>query len=429
MGVNMSEERSLIVGFDLCDDFSQISCFNKKTFEPESICFAGEEGECLIPTVLAVKKDTCEWVYGQEAILLSNREEAVKINHILKQLKDKKEIMVFDSKIDAISLLERFFRKSLSLLKIKYPNEMIDKIVITVEKLDKDVIKGIYKALEGLLIKKDRVSIISHEGSLAHYTLNQHKELYMNDVGLFDFTKSGLFYYQLSIDRRHHPHPVTIVKKDCSDMLTLEMVTGQAYKNCLKYLFQNIANSILHKQIISTLFFTGIGFEGDWADEIMKSLGVGRRIFKGQNLYAKGACYAARTYTEPDRMKDFIIVTDEMITSSVSILAYYDAKVSEILIAKAATPWYNISEKFYLILDEKEEIEVFFKDMKRKEPICHVINLEGLPKRPKKMTKVLMKFEFVDKNTCVITVKDDGFGDFYPSTNRVWEKTMQLPTT
>ncbi|BCN30020.1 DUF5716 family protein [Anaeromicropila herbilytica] len=422
----MSEERNLIVGFDLCDDYSQISCFNMKTFEPESICYEGEEDECLIPTILAVRKNSYDWYYGKEAIQLVRKEEAIKIDHILKQLREKKEIMIGDTKLDGVSLLEKFFRKSLSLLKLKYPNQTIDQLVITVEKLEKNIIKSIYKALEGLSIMRDRVYIQCHQDSFAYYTLYQSKELFMNDVGVFDFSKAGLSYYQLKIDRKKEKQIVTIAKKDCSDILSYEMIERQNDMESLNYIFQNVAKNILYKQVVSTLFFTGVGFEEQWADEVMKQLGVGRRIFKGQNLYAKGACYAARSNKEPDRLKDYLILTEEMITSSISILAYYDAKVSEILLAKIATPWYEVKEQFYLVLDDKEEIELIIKDRNKSDPTVVMMNLDGIANRPKRMTKVYVTVRFLDKYTCVIQVKDEGFGEFYPSTNRIWEKTINL---
>lgn len=422
----MSEERSLLVGFDLCDDYSQLSCFNKKTFEPESILTDSEENSYLIPTVLGVKKDTCEWCFGKEAVLLAKKEEAVLIERILKQIKEEKEIIILDTKFSGVSLLEKYFRKSLSLLKIKYPNETIDKIVITLNELNQKVIKSVYEALENIAIMKDRVIIQSHDQSYVYYALSQKKELWMNDVGMFSLDERGLFYYQIVINRKPVPSIVMVTRKDYSDTLSYDLLLEYEKNENLTYIFSNIAKNVLHKQIVSTLYFTGKGFEGDWADKVMKELCTGRRIFKGQNLYSKGACYAARALKEPERFEDFVILSDEMITSSISLKAYYNAKVLDIMLAKAGTAWYDINEKFDLILDEQEEIEITTKDIKKREPIKQMITLDGLPSRPNKMTRVQVRVKFVDINTCVIKVKDEGFGEFYPSTNRIWEKVLTI---
>lgn len=37
-----------------------------------------------------------------------------------------------------------------------------------------------------------------------------------------------------------------------------------------------------------------------------------------------------------------------------------------------------------------------------------------------------MSVEFVDVHTCVVTLRDKGFGELYPSSNRVWEKIIYI---
>lgn len=422
----MSDQKGLIVGFDLCDDYSQISYFNNRTFEPESIFLEDDEEKYLIPTALGVKKDSYDWCFGDEAITLSKKEEAVLVDHILVNIKEKKEITVFDTKFTGEDLLEKFFRKSLTLLKKKYPNETIDQLMITLKELDMNVIRSVYGALERLGLKKDRVSIQSHEQSYLYYALSQKKELWMNDVGLFDFDESGLHYYQITINRRNQPNVVLVSEKDCSDTLSYDLFQEFEFNEHLAYIFENIAKNILHKQIVSTLYFTGKGFEGQWADEVMKELCVGRRIFKGQNLYTKGACYAARALNEPERFEDFLFLSNEMITSTIGLKAYCNAKNVELPLAKVASPWYDVDKRLEFILDEEEEIEIVTRNIGKKEPIRQMIALEGLPNRPNKMTRVEVRAKFVDRNTCVITVKDQGFGEFYPSTNRIWEKVITI---
>ncbi len=68
----MSEilERRLLVGLDLCDDYTQISCYNEKTFEPECLGVDDQEEGQFIPTVMAVRNDTKEWLFGREALWL-----------------------------------------------------------------------------------------------------------------------------------------------------------------------------------------------------------------------------------------------------------------------------------------------------------------------------------------------------------------------
>lgn len=423
----MDKENNMIVGFDLCNDNSQISCYDMRTYEPKSICVTSDDSKYMIPTVLAVKKDTLEWYYGEEAISLSNNNSAVLVKNIIDAIIKKESIDVYETRFMGVTLLEKFFRKTLSLLKRDYPNEKIGKLMITIKELDRNLIEAIYEALSKLGLQKDRVSIQSHAQSYLYYALSQKKELWMNDIGLFDFDEKGLCYYQISINRKVRPFVVTITEKDYSQTLSYDFVHEIGKNEHLTYIFENIAKSELHKHIISTLYVTGKGFEGKWSDDILKELCIGRRVFKGQNLYTKGACYAAKeSVSEEKKLSDFLFISDEMITSTISMKVYHNAKIREIVIAKAATAWYDVEQKLEIILDDENEIEFVTTDLMNKKSISQMITLDGLETRPNKMTRLEIRAKFEDEHTCVVTVKDKGFGEFYPSSNRIYEKVIKI---
>ena len=64
----MDTIRKLIVGYDLCEDYTQISCFSYKSGEPIPISIREEEESFLIPTALCVNGETKQWLFGEEAI-------------------------------------------------------------------------------------------------------------------------------------------------------------------------------------------------------------------------------------------------------------------------------------------------------------------------------------------------------------------------
>lgn len=431
----MSEERNLIIGFDFSDDFTQISRYNEKSFEAESIGEIQGDDNYLIPTVLAVHETSKDWLYGDEALACVNRGEAILVDHLVNKVLEKKDIVVCDVRFSTITIVEKYFRKVLLLLKKHFPNENIKQLMVTIEKFDSYLIDTIYAALENMGILKDRVSIQSHGQSYIYYALSQKKELWMNDVGMFDFNEQGLQYYQISIDRRNHPMVVGLLCKDFTQTLCYNMLEecacdgtsmqGANFEN-IEYIFENITNHVLHKQIISTLYLTGNGFEGEWADRVIKELCIGRRIFKGMNLYTKGACYAAREVLNKGRFEDFIFISEEMVANEVTMKTYYDAKLNDVVLVNAAASWHEIDHKFDVILDDEKEIAFVVKNVLKRESKKLLFALDGLVTRPNKMTRLTIKVKCLDKHTCMITVKDKGFGEFYPSTNRIWEMVIQL---
>lgn len=124
--------------------------------------------------------------------------------------------------------------------------------------------------------------------------LSHSSELWVNDVGMFDFGYRGLKYYQITVDRQRTPYIVGITERDYSESMNMSMLNTQKDKDSLCYIFENIVQNAVHRQILSALYMTGDGFLGGWADSSMKKLCNGRRVFAGRNLYVTGACYAAR---------------------------------------------------------------------------------------------------------------------------------------
>ena len=57
----------LILGVDLCDDYTQISMFDPETCDAQAIALGDEEAKCLIPTMVCKKKGENSWVIGEEA--------------------------------------------------------------------------------------------------------------------------------------------------------------------------------------------------------------------------------------------------------------------------------------------------------------------------------------------------------------------------
>lgn len=51
--------------------------------------------------------------------------------------------------------------------------------------------------------------------------------------------------------------------------------------------------------------------------------------------------------------------------------------------------------------------------------------LTGLPKRPNKTTRLLLKLQYISRKECRITVKDLGFGEMFPSSGKEWEEIVQ----
>lgn len=420
----MDTPRKVIVGYDLCEDYSQICCYSYKSFEPLPISLREGEEDGPIPTVLCLKTDTKQWLFGDEAVSCAKSGAGILVDQLLSKVRNNEEIELLDMKIGAVALLEKFIRKTLTLVKNYFPTEPITKLVVTVRNTQPELVDKIYAALALLGIERDRAMVISHASSYLYYALSQDKSLWMNDVGLFDFSADGLLYYQIKTNRRIKPMVAGLTKTDFSDNFNVSMLK-QNNSNAA-YIFENIANTALYKQIVSTLYFTGSGFEGGWADDIIKGLCMGRRIFFGQNLYTKGACYAAKEFAGDKLLSDILLLNDDMITSTVSARVYCDTKFTEALLAQAGAIWFEVDHNIEVIPEGAAELEIVLKNVMNRDIIREKLVLNQFPERPDRTTRLMVNFSCKNKSTGILKVTDLGFGEFYQGTEKVMEFSIEI---
>lgn len=421
----MDTVKRVIVGYDLCEDYTQISCYSYKSNEPIPISQREGDNEfCPIPTVLCVKTDTRQWLFGDEAVKCAQSGAGILVDHLLNKLKKDEVTELYQTKFTGAALLEKFLRKSLTLVKNYFPTEQITKLVITVRDTEPYLVDKIYEACSLLGIEKDRVSVMSHAGAYLYYALSQDRSLWMNDVGLFDFNEEGLRYYQIRMNRRNKPVIACLTKNDYSQKLNSGTMNGKNTNP--SYIFENIANEALYKQLVTTLYFTGGGFDGGWAETVIRGLCSGRRVFYGQNLFTKGACYAAKELSGDQRLGDILLMNDDMVTTSLAIRVYQDTRLVDIPMIEAGDIWYEAGKSIEVIPEGVPELDVVLKNILTKDVVRHKLVLDHVPERPDKMTRLRIQVTCKDKDNALIEVTDLGFGEFYPQSGNSTTLTLAI---
>jgi hypothetical protein len=345
-------------------------------------------------------------------------------------------------------LLEKYLRKTLTLVKNYFPTEQITKLVVTVHNTEPGFVDKIYEAFALLGLNKDRVVVMSHAGAYLYYALSQDRALWQNDVGLFDFDVDGLCFYKIHINRRVSPAVAGLeIENYCAELnysmlkhrkagpengnitsgvITKDTPARNLADNNLAYILENTVNRALYKQIITTLYFTGSGFEGNWADTAIKNLCTGRRVFLGQNLYTKGACYAAMELSGDHSLNDFILLSDDMITSCVMVRVYCDAVFKDVPLLNAGENWYEVNKSIEVISEGEAELEIIKKNIMTRDVIRNTVLIDRLPVHPDRTTRLLINLTCRNKSAGTFTVTDLGFGEFYPGSGQVMEFSIEL---
>lgn len=410
------EEKALFVGLDLGNEESRLCYYDEQQYEV--VCV----NNSAVPTVLGVK-DTGEWLYGGEAIEADISGRCELIENGIRSIAEGKPLLVGEKEVKPVFYLATYMRKVLSLLNGYEPGKGINKLVVTTYYSDKNLSDCIYIALDSLGIKRDRVKVINHHQSFIYYVMSQSREFWVNDVGMFDFGYNGLRYLQMMMDRRKNPYIVGIKEKDYSDTVNMSVLGNEG----LAFELDSITQSALHKQILSTLYMVGPGFENGWADDIMKKLCSGRRVFKGLKLYADGACYAARHLAGEGKIEPFVYIDENMIDSYVTARIYVNASNQELIVAKAGTPWYEIDNSIDIIPHEEVEMVLNVTNIITRGNSNHLISLKDIvTKRPDRMSRINIRIRMKDKHSLIVTVKDKGFGEMYQSSNRIYERIISI---
>ena len=270
-------------------------------------------------------------------------------------------------------------------------------------------------------IKKEELMFVSRTECFISYTVNMPQSLWMNDVVLFDYNEESFYYERLSFARTKQPLPVVSERKDFTKELTEQGISKETPER-KAYWFYNLAMQQLHKQLVATVYVTGSGFAGGWAEDVLCRLCDGRRIFFGQNLYTKGACYAAKMATEKTD-QNFLFLSENRIRDSIAIKIYHDARNGYMELVRAGTDYRRVNKRLQMILDDTTEIEFLVDNVLKKSPVHEVMILDNLMKRKNKTIRLELNLFYVDRDTPVVQLRDIGFGA-EKATGRIWEQIL-----
>lgn len=418
----------LAMGIDFSNDFSQISFFGTADKEPESLSTLKGEQRFLIPTVIYKKREIEEWVIGDEANqrYYDDVDDSQYVKGIVDKAIEGTNIVVEDKTYMPEDIVYYFFRELLNLAKKRLNAGKIHEIVVTTRKIDKKLVEYIYSALINYGFDRKNVRVLSHAEAFIYYTINQQKSIWVNDVAMFDFNSDHFIYRRFSATKSKKPNIITVTETDFSKMIDYNMLMESEGRNKADVKFYEIIADEFRKHITSAAFLTGVGFYEDWAKKSLPELCNRRRVFKGYNLLVKGACFAALKKYKKITAVDHIFQCEGRTEVSIGLMIDHDGKNILMNLSNAGTNWYEAGAVVECIIDNINQIQFMFKATMSELTRKVVVDLSEFPKRPNRTTRVQIKVSYVDAKTCIIEVKDLGFGDFFKATDAVVRQKIEI---
>lgn len=411
------------IGMDLCSDSTQISFYNDIKREPETVNQLNNKETYMMPNILFYSKESGDWYVGSEASEARFKEEGIILDELYKNAYSEELVEVDGNKYTFRQLFLRMLTMHINSFLYRYEGATVKKLVITIPEYSKKMFRVLSGLHRELGIPEECVSITSHLDSGLYYIFNQSSDLWVNNVALFDYNADGLSYYRIDITRGKEPEVISVTHEDYSNQFNMALFGGDNI--LMDATFAKIAENEMKKTYISSVFLTGLGFSEKWMNKSRTILCQGRRVFAGQNIYTKGACYRAVGGEYEEFYKRFFVETKENVIYDIGISSG-DEEDNFIPIALGGRQWYNIHGKINIILDDTDEITLVYRSKKTEQELREIVKLHGIPKRPNKTSKFSLEVEFDDPHRGAVIIKDVGFGKLFPTTNKIYRKEFEV---
>lgn len=373
-----------IIGYDLNDRHCQISFYSEEHQEPQTL-------ETITYSV-------------DNLYVRAMRHESDEIVHLLKEFVEKS--------------LEKF--------------ENISQLVFTVPELNVDIVRMLKGIGKRLGIVKENIYVQDYKESFCNYMIYQPKELWQYEAALFHCDRHEVKAYMLRKIRAGYGKGrdtfITVDEVARAQMEELSAVYPVLNVDRAKdadIQFRQFVQGVFDKKLVSSVFLVGEGFENNWYPQSLKVLCNGRRAFLGNNLYSKGACYAA--YKRSLDYEDSLIYLDETkMMDQICLRLRMQGQDKWYPIVSWGSRWYEADTQCEILLEDTDDIEIHIESLAGAEMRVERVSLAGLPKRKNYTLRLQVKVMLMDEKRCRISFKDVGFGEFFPATDFYVEKEIRL---
>lgn len=419
------------VGYDLGNSVSQISYSLLGASEPETISTVAGGENYNIPTALAKRLNVNQWFYGKEALRAAEDGEGILVENLLGLAREKETVTIEGNSFEPAAMLALFMKRTMSLFSTIAPIDRIEIFVVTVDELDGEMIDVLNRAVAGIGLKTDRIYFQTHMESFYYYTIFQPKELWKYQVLLYDFCGKYMKTYRMECNRRTTP-VVAFIEMQTHETMFLEEFPEEEEKKKqvmaeMDSHFTEIVEETLKNQIVSCAYLIGEGFKENWMEETLKILCKKRRVFQGNNLYSKGACYSGLEKVSPSETgKAHVFLGNDKLKSNIGMRVLRQGEDSYLALLDAGINWFDAKKECEFILEKGSEISVLVTPLNGMQAQEVVLHMDGLLERPEKTTRIHMKIYMDGEHKIIVELTDLGFGELFPSSGQVWKEEFEV---
>lgn len=415
----MNEIRDLIIGVDLGKEYSQICYYDRNAKEPRSLSMKVGTSQYEAPTCICKRTDQEEFCVGLEAEYFAREKGGILFENIYEACMKEEAVSVAGKMMQPWEILACFLKGMLKFLGVMEVVKNTKCFVVTSPALSETQVKNYQKACESLGFPMDRYMLMDYGESFFYYALTQKRELWNRSVAWYAFEQDKVIFRKLSMNSG--TRPVLVSLNEPVEAGLAEEGEKRDREFC------DFIGETIGTELFSSIQITGKGFAQEWAQQSVKMLcHQKRKVFYGNNLFAKGACSAGVEKTENKALKGYQYISDSLVLIDVGMDMQVMGSPAYYPLVESGKNWYECKAYCEFILDEmKELIFVVNKPLENSEKKRVAMALPGLPDRPNKTTRLSLELAYISPKECQITVKDLGFGDMFPGSGTVWKESVE----
>ncbi len=418
----------LIVGYDLGDEYSQISVAASGKGEVETLSLVAG-AECYnIPTVLCKRNGANQWLYGKEAIRYAKEEQGILVEHLLALALDGEPVVIEGESFDPAALLALFFKRSLGLLSQAGPQDKIGALMITCESFDRRLFEVLEDIVARVRLVGVKITFQSYRESYYTFMLHQPEELWVRQSVLFYYQGSRIKAYCMECNRRTIPVAVFIEECEYSFPQWIGLPEEEWERagriEELDSAFLAVAQEFCGGKAVGSVYLIGDGFSEEWMKNSLRYLCRGRRVFQGNNLFSKGACHGMQERLNASEAgKRHVFLGNDKLKANVGMKILRQGEESYFALLDAGNSWYEAGCSTEIYIQDGNVVTLVITSLIGGDTRTEDIVLEDFPGS---IARVRMQFRMENEEKLLVEVMDLGFGDFRASSGRVWRKEVVL---
>ncbi len=400
------------IGIDLCSDYTAIHIH-------------GNEEAVVIPTVICRDRDTEHFFIGGEAYRKTLKGEGILVDKLLRLAARKGTATIGGTCYEGRDLLAIFLKKAVkSALRQQISGEEkeepeIAELCLAVSGTLEDEDGAVLYAAEALGVPREHFRIIRHTEAMMYYVLSGEKDLYNNDVALFDLSEEKLFYYEMRVVRGMQRASVVGEGEPMDESFNIDILKNEAGRKLGDSILLGCAERLMAKGNYSAVFLTGKGFEEiDYFPQFKEYICRRRRVLAEKGLFAIGASAAAYDRTCPETAFPYVFICESRLRCDISMNVVTRNREERLILAAAGDPWAETRSRIELIPYQQNYIDLDIMPADRlRKPKTVRIPLTGFPERPDRCTRLLVELSFPSADKLRVGIRDKGLGEIFPKTD------------